>query len=64
MGQTLPAQGAVRPVRADNMIADGTLAEEVASSMPVVDGPVTVPTPDQTEAASKYLADNWAAAVG
>jgi len=25
---------------------------------------VTVPTPQQTEAASKYLADNWAAAVG
>ena len=63
-GQNLFAQGGVRPVRADNMIADGTLAEEVASSMPVVDGPVTVPTPDQTEAASKYLADNWAAAVG
>ncbi|WP_137144944.1 ABC transporter substrate-binding protein [Mycolicibacterium sp. CR10] len=63
-GQNLLAQGGVRPVRADNMIADGTLAEEVASSMPVVDGPVTVPTPDQTEAASKYLADNWAAAVG
>ena len=63
-GQNLFAQGGVRPVRADNMIADGTIDEAVAASLPVVDGPVTVPTPEQTEAASKYLADNWAAAVG
>ncbi|MGB3354835.1 MAG: ABC transporter substrate-binding protein [Mycobacterium sp.] len=63
-GQNLFAQGGVRPVRADNMIADGTLQDSVANSMPVVDGPVTVPTPEQTEAASKYLAENWAAAVG
>ncbi|CAA0126701.1 Iron deficiency-induced protein A [Mycolicibacterium vanbaalenii] len=63
-GQNLFAQGGVRPVRADNMIADGTLDAAVAASMPVVDGPVTVPTPEQTEAAAKYLADNWAAAVG
>ena len=63
-GQNLFAQGGVRPVRADNMLADGTLEESVADSMPVVDGPVTVPTPEQTEAASKYLAENWAAAVG
>ncbi|MCV7153818.1 ABC transporter substrate-binding protein [Mycolicibacterium pyrenivorans] len=63
-GQNLFAQGGVRPVRADNMIADGTLEEAVAAAMPVVDGPVTVPTPEQTEAASKYLADNWAAAIG
>jgi putative spermidine/putrescine transport system substrate-binding protein len=63
-GQNLFAQGGVRPVRADNMIADGTIDEAVAASLPVVDGPVTVPTPQQTEAASKYLAENWAAAVG
>ena len=63
-GQNLFAQGGVRPVRADNMMADGTLQDSVANSMPVVDGPVTVPTPEQTEAASKYLAENWAAAVG
>ena len=63
-GQNLFAQGGVRPVRADNMITDGTLDEAVAASLPVVDGPVAVPTPEQTEAASKYLADNWAAAIG
>lgn len=63
-GQNLYAQGGVRPVRADNMLADGTIDEAVAAALPVVDGPVTVPTPEQTEAASKYLAENWAAAVG
>ena len=63
-GQNLFAEGGVRPVRADNMLADGTLDPAVAAALPVVDGPVTVPTPQQTEAASKYLADNWAAAVG
>ncbi len=63
-GQNLFAEGGVRPVRADNMIADGTLDEKVAAAIPVVDGPVTVPTPQQTEAASTYLAGHWAAAVG
>ncbi|CAN3131517.1 ABC transporter substrate-binding protein [Mycobacterium sp. smrl_JER01] len=63
-GQNLFAEGGVRPVRADNMLTDGTLDPAVAAAIPVVDGPVTVPTPEQTEAASKYLADNWAAAIG
>ncbi len=63
-GQNLYAQGGVRPVRADNMQSSGTLDAAVATALPVVDGPVTVPTPQQTEAASKYLAENWAAAVG
>nr|WP_255604733.1 ABC transporter substrate-binding protein [Mycolicibacterium xanthum] len=63
-GQNLFARGGVRPVRADVMAADGTLDKEAAETLPIIDGPVTVPTPQQTEAASKYLADNWAAAVG
>ncbi|MDG4668428.1 extracellular solute-binding protein [Mycobacterium sp. 236(2023)] len=63
-GQNLFAQGGVRPVRADNMSADGTLDPAVAAALPVVDGPVTVPTPQQTETASQYLSQNWAAAIG
>ena len=35
-----------------------------STKLPVIDGPVTVPTPDQTEKATKYLADNWAKAIG
>jgi putative spermidine/putrescine transport system substrate-binding protein len=63
-GQNLFAQGGVRPVRADNMMAAGTLDKTVSSQLPVIDGPVTVPSPDQTEKATKYLSDNWAKAIG
>ena len=59
-GQNLYAAGGVRPVRADNMMATGTLDEAVAAAVPVIDGPVTVPSPDQTDRATAYLADNWA----
>lgn len=63
-GQNLYALGGVRPVRADNMAADGKLDKAAAASLPVIDGPVTVPTPQQTEAAIKYLSEHWAAAIG
>ncbi|MCH9666629.1 MAG: extracellular solute-binding protein [Actinomycetia bacterium] len=63
-GQNLFARGGVRPVRTDSMVADGTLDRAVAASMPIVHGPVTVPTAEQTEAAQKYLSEHWAAAVG
>jgi putative spermidine/putrescine transport system substrate-binding protein len=63
-GQNLYAAGGVRPVRADNMMADGSLDKAVAASIPVIDGPVTVPSPEQTDKATAYLADNWAEAIG
>ncbi len=63
-GQNLYAAGGVRPVRADGMLAAGTMDKAVIDRIPVVDGPVTVPTPDQTDKATKYLADNWAKAIG
>jgi len=63
-GQNLFAVGGVRPVRADSMMAAGTLDKTVAAQLPIIDGPVTVPSPDQTEKATKYLADNWAKAIG
>ncbi|WP_326548537.1 extracellular solute-binding protein [Mycolicibacterium sp. ND9-15] len=62
--QNLFALGGVRPVRADTMVVDGTLDEAAAASVPVIDGPVTVPSPQQTEAATKYLSEHWAAAIG
>ena len=34
------------------------------ASCPVIDGPVTVPSRDQTKKATKYLTDNWAKAIG
>ncbi|OBA92591.1 ABC transporter substrate-binding protein [Mycobacteriaceae bacterium 1482268.1] len=63
-GQNLYAAGGVRPVRADQMLQAGTIDKEAVDKIPVVDGPVSVPTPAQTEKATKYLADNWAKAVG
>src|SRR3954468_8483835 len=48
-GQNLFAAGGVRPVRADNMMAAGTLDKTVSAQLPIIDGPVTVPSPDQTE---------------
>ena len=63
-GQNLYAVGGVRPVRADVMASAGTLDKAVADSLPIIDGPVTVPSPEQTEKATKYLADNWAKAIG
>lgn len=63
-GQNLYAAGGVRPVRADQMMQAGTIDKATVDKIPVIDGPVTVPTPDQTEKATKYLTDNWAKAIG
>jgi putative spermidine/putrescine transport system substrate-binding protein len=63
-GQNLYAAGGVRPVRADQMLAAGTIDKASVSKIPVIDGPVTVPSPDQTDKATKYLSENWAKAIG
>jgi putative spermidine/putrescine transport system substrate-binding protein len=63
-GQNLFAAGGVRPVRADQMMQAGTIDKAVVSKIPVIDGPVTVPSPDQTDKATKYLSENWAKAIG
>jgi putative spermidine/putrescine transport system substrate-binding protein len=63
-GQNLFAAGGVRPVRADQMLSAGTIDKSAVNKIPVIDGPVTVPSPDQTEKLTKYLADNWAKAIG
>ena len=63
-GQNMFALRGVRPVRADAMIHAGTFDPEAFNMMPAIDGPVTIPTVAQTERAAKYLADNWAEAIG
>lgn len=63
-GQNLFALGGVRPVRADTMAMDGKLDKAALASVPVIDGPVTVPSPQQTEAATTYLSEHWADAIG
>ena len=63
-GQNLFAAGGVRPVRADQMMLAGTIDKAAVDKIQVIDGPVTVPSPDQTDKATEYLADNWAKAIG
>jgi putative spermidine/putrescine transport system substrate-binding protein len=63
-GQNLYAASGVRPVRADAMIQATTFDAKSFHRLPAIDGPVTIPTKEQTDAAAKYLAENWAKAIG
>jgi putative spermidine/putrescine transport system substrate-binding protein len=63
-GQNLYAGGGVRPVRADAMIQSGSIDPAAARELPAIDGPTTILTQEQSDKATKYLADNWAKAIG
>jgi putative spermidine/putrescine transport system substrate-binding protein len=63
-GQNMFMAGGVHPVRADQMAAAGTADKAAFAELPVIDGQVVIPTAAQTETAYKYLADNWAKAIG
>jgi putative spermidine/putrescine transport system substrate-binding protein len=63
-GQNLWLKGGARPVRFDAMKSAGTLDEAAAASLPQVEGTPVVPTQEDSDSGKKYLADNWANAVG
>src|SRR3954447_10822888 len=63
-GQNLWLAGGARPVRADAMVAAGTIDQSKYDALPAVSGDPVVPTNEQTETMAAYLADNWAKAVG
>jgi putative spermidine/putrescine transport system substrate-binding protein len=63
-GQNLYLRGGARPVRADTMVANGTIDRAAYDVLPPVDGAATFVSVDQNKAATKYLQDNWAKAVG
>jgi putative spermidine/putrescine transport system substrate-binding protein len=42
----------------------GTLDEAAAAALPTVEGTPVVPTTADSDSGKKYLADNWANAVG
>jgi putative spermidine/putrescine transport system substrate-binding protein len=63
-GQNLWLGGGARPVRADAMVAAGTIDTELYDALPEVTGTPVIPTDKQTETMAAYLADNWAKAVG
>lgn len=63
-GQNLYLAGGARPVRADAMVKSGTIDAAAYEKLPAVSGQPVILNQTQTDAATKYLADNWAKAVG
>jgi putative spermidine/putrescine transport system substrate-binding protein len=63
-GQNLWLKGGARPVRFDAMKTAGTLDQAAADALPPVEGTPVVPTQADAESGKKYLAENWANAVG
>jgi putative spermidine/putrescine transport system substrate-binding protein len=63
-GQNLWLAGGARPVRADAMVAAGTIDQGKYDALPTVTGTPVIPTNEQTTKMAAYLADNWAKAVG
>jgi putative spermidine/putrescine transport system substrate-binding protein len=63
-GQNLWLAGGARPVRGDAMAEAGTIDQAKWDALPEVAGDPVIPTNEQTEKMTAYLADNWAKAVG
>ncbi len=63
-GQNLWLKGGARPVRFDAMTKAGTIDAAAAAALPAVEGTAVVPTQADSDAGKKYLADNWANAIG
>jgi putative spermidine/putrescine transport system substrate-binding protein len=63
-GQNGWLKGGARPVRADAMVAAGTIDKAAYEALPKVNGTPQVPTADQVKAGNDYLAANWAKAIG
>ena len=63
-GQNLFLGGGARPVRADAMVKAGTIDAAAYEKLPPVSGTPVILNQAQTDKATKYLADNWAKAIG
>ena len=63
-GQNLFLGGGARPVRADSMVKAGTIDQAAYEALPTVGGDAVIVSVEQNTAATKYLADNWARAIG
>jgi len=63
-GQNLWLKGGARPVRFDAMTKAGTIDEAASKALPAVEGTPVVPTQADADSGKKYLAENWANAVG
>jgi putative spermidine/putrescine transport system substrate-binding protein len=63
-GQNMWLQGGARPVRADAMVAAGTIDAAAFANLPKTVGTPQVPTSEQVKAGNDYLVANWSKAVG
>ncbi len=63
-GQNLYLGGGARPVRADAMVAAGTIDKEAYDALPAVEGDPVIVTEEQSAKATEYLSANWAKAIG
>lgn len=63
-GQNLYLAGGARPVRADAMVKAGTIDTAAYEKLPPISGKPVILTQAQTDSATRYLADNWAKAMG
>lgn len=62
-GQNLWLGGGARPVRGEQMAEEGTIDQALWDALPAVTGDPVIPTPEQTETAGTYLADNWSRVI-
>ncbi len=63
-GQNLWLAGGARPVRADAMVKAGSIDKTAYDALPQVQGDPVIISEDQSAKATKYLAANWAKAIG
>lgn len=63
-GQNLWLAGGARPVRADAMVKAGSIDKTAYDALPQVEGDPVIISEDQSAKATKYLAANWAKAIG
>ncbi len=63
-GQNIWLKGFARPVRADAMVRAATIDKAAFAKLPEVSGRPVYLTTEQTDKATKYLADNWAKTIG
>ena len=63
-GQNLFLGGGARPVRADSMVKAGTIDQAAYEALPTMGGDAVIVSVEQNTAATEYLADNWARAIG
>lgn len=62
-GQNLFLAGGARPVRAEEMLANGAIDRAAWDALPHSESDPVMVTNDQNAAAASYLAENWAAAT-